>query len=120
MKKTARLYTDLFLFTSNKSIVGEVQKVFDFFERTYHIRKYSKLMVAPFYMRSRINRLISREVKNARAGKKAWIFFKMNSLVDKKIIKKALSGQSGGSQDQVNCARAPAHWYLRWKDTVRT
>lgn len=111
-EKTAKLYTDFFLLTARPEISKEVQKVFDFFERTYHVRKYKELIVAPFYMRSSVTRLINREIKNAREGKEAWLFFKMNSLVDKKMIKKLYQASEAGVKIRLivrgTCSLLPA------------
>ncbi len=93
---TARVYTDVALLTINRRITREVDKVFSFFERNYSLSKYKNLLVAPFFMRNRFGSIINHEIANARAGRDAWLFFKMNSLVDKKMIKKLYEASRAG------------------------
>lgn len=95
-EKTARIYTDIALMTMDPKITAEINKVFKFFEQNYAVSKYRELMVAPFYLRNKMVRLINREIANARQGKDAWLFFKMNSLVDKKMIKKLYQASAAG------------------------
>jgi len=93
---TASLYGDLTLMTHDKRITEEVAKVFNFFEATYKTFKYKHLLVSPLYMRNRFYNLIDIEIKNAKAGKKAYILMKINSLVDKDIIKKLYQANAAG------------------------
>lgn len=95
-ESTAKLYTDHTLFTSNQVITSEVRQVFTFFEKNYELPKLSRLLCAPFYIRSKINGMINREIRNAKKGKKAEIFFKMNSLVDKDMIDKLYMASKAG------------------------
>ncbi len=93
---TARFYSDLALLTTNRRITREVSKVFGFFERNYSLSKYKNLLVAPFFLRNRLQQLINREIAHARAGREAWLFFKMNSLADKKMIKRLYEASQQG------------------------
>ncbi len=93
---TAALYGDLTLLTHDSRITAEVEKVFHFFEATYKTFKYKHLLVSPLYMRNRFYNLIDIEIKNARAGNKAYILMKINSLVDKDIIKKLYQANAAG------------------------
>jgi polyphosphate kinase len=95
-ENTARVYTDLFLMTGNPDVNREVRRVFNFFESNYEVGKYKHLLVAPFYLRKRIAALINREIRNANAGKPAEIFFKINNLVDRKLIKKLYLASKAG------------------------
>ena len=95
-ENTAGIYTDCCLLTTDVRITREVEKVFLFFERNYSVSKYKELLVAPFYLRNRITRLINQEMAAAKAGKDAWLFFKMNSLVDKKLVKKLYQASQAG------------------------
>ncbi|HDL19634.1 MAG TPA: polyphosphate kinase 1 [Bacteroidetes bacterium] len=93
---TAKIYSDHTLLTADKRITNEVNKVFDFLEHNYKTFSYKHLMVAPFYMRKNIVRMIKNEIKNAQAGKEAYIYIKLNSLVDRTVIDKLYeAGQSG-------------------------
>ena len=93
---TARIYTDYTLFTSKGAILKELDKVFDFFETTYQIKKYKHLIVSPHYTRSRFERLIHREIENARAGKEAYIRIKMNSFTSYDMVDLLYKASSAG------------------------
>lgn len=83
---TARLYTDHLLMTSDTKITNEVIKTFAFLVKNYKRENYYHLIASPFYTRTRISRLIKKEIENARNGEKAYIYLKLNNLVDKDII----------------------------------
>src|SRR5690554_709016 len=93
---TARLYTDYTLFTADQGICKEINKVFDFFEVNYQIRKYRHLIVSPHYTRNAIFQLIDTEIKNKKAGLPSGIKLKMNSLEDFKIIDKLYDASRAG------------------------
>ena len=93
---TARVYSDLILFTTNKKITSEVNKVFDFFANTYKNYTYRHLIASPLYLRKKMYSLIDKEIKNAKAGKEAYIILKLNSLVDKEIIYKLYQANNAG------------------------
>jgi polyphosphate kinase len=83
---TASVYTDHLLLTSDKKITNEVLKAFNFFSANYRKDKFYHLIVSPFGLRNRLIMLIENEIKNARAGKEAWIRIKINNLTDEEII----------------------------------
>ncbi len=85
-ESTARIYTDYTLFTADKKILKEVDKVFDFFEVNYKIYRYKHLLVSPHYLRNSIESKIKREIVNAQAGKTGYVRMKLNSLSDFKMI----------------------------------
>jgi polyphosphate kinase len=93
---TAKVYSDLIILTKDKRITAEAWKVFDFFENTYKNYKYNQLIVSPNYQRTKLNQLINLEMKNAREGKKAYILLKVNSLVDKDMIRKLYQANNAG------------------------
>jgi polyphosphate kinase len=95
-ESTARVYTDVTLFTAHQEILKDVSKVFEFFQINYRIYRYKHLIVSPHYTRSRFNRLIDREILNANAGKPAYIKLKMNSLSDFKMIDKLYDASRAG------------------------
>jgi polyphosphate kinase len=95
-EKTARFYTDALLMTSDQSITREARELFDFFERNYQIPRCQRLLLAPFALRNKINGFINREIRNARAGKRAEIFIKMNSLVDEALVQKLYMASKAG------------------------
>ena len=84
--KTARLYTDIGLFTCSPSIGADVSDLFNSLTGYARQRYYRKLLVAPANMKDRFFELIERESVHARAGRQARIVAKMNSLVDAEII----------------------------------
>ncbi|MCX7593028.1 MAG: polyphosphate kinase 1 [Fischerella sp.] len=84
--KTARLYTDLGLFTCQEEVGADVTDVFNFLTGYSRQKSYRKLLVAPVNMRDRFVGLIQREIENAQNGLSGRIVAKMNSLVDPQII----------------------------------
>ncbi len=95
-EKTAKLYTDLALITSNEDIARETAEVFnnlglgDVVEHTEH------LMVAPKCLQNKVLGLIDDEIKKAQEGKEAYIGIKINSLTDKTIIEKLVEASMSG------------------------
>ncbi|HKW46401.1 MAG TPA: polyphosphate kinase 1 [Gemmatimonadaceae bacterium] len=84
--RTARLYSDIGLFTCSRSIAADVTDLFNSLTGYSRQRLYRKLLVAPSNMRPRFLDLIDREAEHARAGRKARIVAKMNALVDPETI----------------------------------
>jgi len=93
---TAKIYTDLTLFTSHQQILKDVSKIFDFFDVNYRIHRYKHLIVSPHYTRSKFYKLIDREINNAIAGRTAYINLKMNSLSDNAMIDKLYEASNAG------------------------
>jgi len=93
---TAKVYTDVTIFTSNKEIAADVNSVFHLFESIYNAPKFSKLIVAPFHMRNQFMKLVANEIRNARAGLDAWMILKINNLTDIKIVKKLYEASEAG------------------------
>ena len=83
---TAKIYTDHLLLTTNKKITNEVFKAFNFFNVNYKKDNYYHLVLSPFFLRNKIILLIENEIKNSRAGKKAFIYLKLNNITDSEII----------------------------------
>ncbi len=83
---TARVYTDLLLLTTDKKITNEVYKAFNFFSINYKKDNFYHLVLSPFFLRNKIILLIENEIKNALAGKKAYILLKLNNITDSEII----------------------------------
>ncbi|MBQ4914530.1 polyphosphate kinase 1 [Maribacter sp. MMG018] len=98
---TARIYTDYTLFTAHEAILKELNKVFDFFETTYKINKYKHLIVSPHYTKSIFSKLIDNEIKNAIAGKEAYIKIKMNSFTSYKMVDKLYKASRAGVKIQL-------------------
>src|SRR5213594_1067723 len=92
--RTARIYTDFSLLTSEAQLTEEVATVFNTLTGLAGYPGLKKLMVAPFDMHSRLIQLIERERDNARAGKPARIVAKLNALVDQEMIEKLYEASS--------------------------
>lgn len=93
---TARIYCDDGLFTADKRITTEVNKLFRSIESGIKPYTYRHLLVAPNHMRNRFVALIDKEIANARAGHTAYIILKMNSLVDPDMILKLYQASNAG------------------------
>jgi len=84
--KTARLYTDMGLFSCNPDLGADLSDLFNSLTGVSRQRFYRRLAVAPVTLRARVLELIDRETALARAGKGGRIIAKMNALVDPEII----------------------------------
>lgn len=100
-ESTAKVYTDVTLLTSHPQILKDVSKVFEFFEVNYRLHRYKHLIVSPHYSRSRIYRLIDREIHNAKAKRPAFIKLKMNSLSDYAMTDKLYDASNAGVKIQL-------------------
>ncbi|AWH86104.1 polyphosphate kinase 1 [Flavobacterium album] len=100
-ESTAKVYTDVTLFTSHPQIMKEVSKVFEFFDVNYRVHRYRHLFVSPHYTRSKFYKLIDREILNAIGGKEAYIKLKMNSLTDYRMIDKLYEASREGVKIQL-------------------
>jgi len=93
---TATLYTDHLLLTSNKKITNEVFKTFNFFNLNYRKDNYYHLVLSPFFLRNKMTLLIDNEIKNAKAGKKSFIYLKLNNISDNEIINHLYEASQAG------------------------
>jgi polyphosphate kinase len=100
-EQTAKIYTDVTLFTSHQQILKDVSKIFEFFDINYRLYRYKHLIVSPHYTRSRFNKLIDREIIHALEGKKTFIKLKMNSLSDFEMIDKLYAASNAGVKIQL-------------------
>ncbi len=94
--RTARLYTDLSLFTADPEITGEVSDLFNTLTGTARNPKFKNLLVAPFNLHAGILGLIRAETANARAGKPARIIAKINTLIDVETIRALYEASTAG------------------------
>lgn len=95
-EKTAKIYSDMALFTANQAIGQELKSVFDFLENPAGKIHFDHLLVAQHNMRKQFEELIDREMANVEAGKHGEIFCKMNSLQDRKMIGKLYEASQKG------------------------
>ncbi len=94
---TSKIYGDVHLLTANPTITEEVEQVFSLFERSYLTPvAFRHLIVSPFKTRRFIMQMLNQEIANARAGKKAEVIMKLNSLVDATIVKKIYAASEAG------------------------
>jgi polyphosphate kinase len=94
--QTARLYTDLGLFTANREIGEDVTSLFNLLTGYSAPPKWNRLVVAPLGLHEAILGLIAREAQHARAGRKAQIVAQMNALVDVDVIDALYAASQAG------------------------
>ncbi|MEX2171244.1 MAG: polyphosphate kinase 1 [Pirellulales bacterium] len=93
---TALIYTDMGLFTADKTISDDVSALFNFLTGYSQSHKWQKLIVAPQDMQARMIELIGEQAERSRQGKKSRIVAKLNSLVDQETIEALyLASQAG-------------------------
>jgi polyphosphate kinase len=95
-ESTAKVYADYSLLTANQDIGLDVHKLFQMFETRYNIPKFKEIIVSPFETRDFFLNRINTEIRNAKAGKESWAVIKLNSLVDKKIVRKLYEASQAG------------------------
>jgi polyphosphate kinase len=93
---TAKLYTDLGLFTCKPSFGEDATNLFNLLTGICQYQGSQKLIVAPFELHERMLKLIGREADNARQGLPARIIAKVNSLVDEQIIAALYAASQAG------------------------
>lgn len=99
--KTARIYTDVGILTSNTLIGIDASAFFNLLSGYSDLPQWNKLAVAPLNLRQRIYEEIDQEIDWARKGKKALIIAKMNSLLDKKVIARLYEASQAGVRIQL-------------------
>jgi polyphosphate kinase len=94
--ETAKLYTDLGLFTCDEEIAQDVAQLFNMLTGFVHEPVFKKLLVAPVTMRRRFLEMIAREVEHQKAGRGGHIIAKMNALDDRQIIDALYEASAAG------------------------
>ena len=91
-EKTAHIYGDHCLLTSNRNVMADINKIFYHLENPLShqdaLNECNTLLVSPVAMRKQINQLIDKEIKSAKKGKPASIILKLNSLSDITLVEK--------------------------------
>jgi polyphosphate kinase len=95
-ESTARIYADHTLFTANKKLTDDLAEVFKALKQNQFAKGLKHLIVSPIDSRPAIYKLIDNEIKNAKAGKPAYMILKMNSLADEQIITKLYQASNAG------------------------
>ena len=95
---TARIYTDLSLFTCDPAIGRDAAKVFNYITGYARPASFEKLAIAPLNLRQTLTDRIDDEIRHAKAGRPASIWMKMNALVDARMIDKLYEASNAGVQ----------------------
>ena len=93
---TATIYEDFGLFTADPALGEDASDLFNYLTGYSAKTDYQKMLVAPINLRTRMMELIQREIELAQKGKDARLIFKMNSLVDKQIIRLLYEASQAG------------------------
>ncbi len=94
--KTARMYEDLGMLSSDVELTEDLTKLFNQLSGFAPQSTYSRLLVAPRTLRSGITERINREIENAKSGKPAGIQFKLNSILDENFVAKLYEASQAG------------------------
>ena len=95
---TARLYTDIGLFTANEQIADDASRLFNRLTGYAPETSYSRLLVAPEYLKNTLMALIDNEIEAAGRGQDAHLIFKMNQLEEDEMIQKLYEASQAGVQ----------------------
>ncbi|HZT11240.1 MAG TPA: polyphosphate kinase 1 [Candidatus Baltobacteraceae bacterium] len=95
-EKTARLYTDLSLFTCRPELGADVTQLFNALTGFSKITDYEDLLVAPVNLRRELMALIERETEHARAGRPSGIRAKLNAVTDGEIVRALYRASQAG------------------------
>ena len=93
---TSRIYEDIGLFTCDEAIGSDVTDLFNYLTGYSTKQDYRKLLVAPVNLRKGLEKLIRHEIEHGRAGRKAHLIFKLNSVVDPHIIELLYEASQAG------------------------
>lgn len=94
--KTARMYEDLGILSTDKNLTEDLTKLFNQLSGFAPQSMYSRLLVAPRTLRSGLIDRIDREIENIKAGKPAGIQFKLNSILDESFVIKLYEASTAG------------------------
>ncbi len=99
-EKTAAIYGDHCLLTSNRNVMADINRIFHYLENwktgIQHLKACKTLLICPTNMRHTLLGLIDREIKHAKAGKPASVILKVNSLSDALLINKLSDAAKAG------------------------
>lgn len=95
-ESTAKLYTDLALFTADESIVRDVKAVFNALKNEKFVQRRRQLLVAPLCLKIPIMNMIDEQIELAKQGKPAECIFKFNSLTDVELMNKLIEASCAG------------------------
>ncbi|WP_027376781.1 polyphosphate kinase 1 [Kaistella palustris] len=100
-EKTAKIYGDHLLMTSDRTIMADINKIFNVLRKPKSdivaaLKSCKSLVVCPTYMREKIIQHIDKEIEEAKAGRKALMIIKSNSLSDRTLIRKLYDAARAG------------------------
>lgn len=100
-EKTAKIYGDHLLMTSDRGIMADINKVFHVLRKPKDdinpvLKTCKNLMICPQFMREKIVRHIEQEIEEAKAGRKAEMIIKVNSVSDRNLISKLYDAAKAG------------------------
>ncbi|MBP1167624.1 MULTISPECIES: polyphosphate kinase 1 [unclassified Chryseobacterium] len=100
-EKTARIYGDHLLLTADRGIMADINKVFNVLKKPKDdfisiLKTCKNLLVCPQFMREKIVHHIDKEIEEAKAGRRAEIIVKVNSLSDRLLIEKLYDAAKAG------------------------
>ncbi len=93
---TARIYTDIGLFTADEHFGADATELFNYLTGYSRQIEYRRLLVAPVSLRDRVTALIEREIGHHKEGRPARIIAKINSLTDTKIVRALYEASQSG------------------------
>jgi polyphosphate kinase len=93
---TAKIYEDMGLFTCDDAIGADATDLFNYLTGYSTKQDYKKLLVAPANLRQRLEALIRREIEHAKEKRDARLIFKMNSLIDPRMIQLLYQASQAG------------------------
>jgi len=94
--RTARLYTDYALFSSEKELGDDVRRIFMQLTSLGKVSKLNKLLQSPFTLHNGLLKMIEREIENAKKGKPAKIIIKVNAVVEELAIQALYRASQAG------------------------
>lgn len=100
---TAQLYTDMGLFTCAEEFGADATDLFNYLTGYSAKGDYRQLLVAPVNLREKFEQMIRREIEHAKAGREARLIFKMNALVDQRIIRLLYEASQAGVEVELIC-----------------
>lgn len=107
----AKVYTDYLMMTARKDIVNDVARVFDFINRPFSQPRFKELLVSPNAMKTKLLQMINTEIKNAKAGREAWLKIKINHITEKDMVEKLYQASMAGVKIDIvirgNCSLVP-------------
>ena len=121
-ERTSKIYADHCLLTSNKEIMSDINRIFNFLENPRlginYLKECSIIVPSPEILRKKLMSLIENEIKNAKEGKPAAMTLKMNSLSDESLIMKLNEAAKTGVELNlivrgIYCMRSESKKYLK-------